>query len=290
MCNLNKYRKIRTDDEYQKIIDLKLEELKEQISNEIPKASEIPIFRNCEFDLDKLNENMNQIINQISKKEVGENSEKLKSSLSFFLMNSYASYLAPAINFNLYIELLIQNNINRMNGVEDSLIESSLYTVHVQNIFISIKCMLDRLVPILSYYYKGFSFTSTFGRIVEGKKTKGLMSVVEQGKDEDELLNFIYHEYKAWVKNIVKPRDYIIHYNDMTLENHYTFDKREFPKHYDGRGLINWNKTTPIGDFHYYKSLREDVARLYSLLDEIFEYLFRMPITYSKQHFKEKEI
>ena len=284
MGDYDKYRKIKTVEEHQRIIDDRMEELRKQILNKTPRASEIPMFRNCEFDLDKLNENLKCFLEQIEQKENEEEQKNLKSSLSFYLANSFASYLAPAINFNLYLDLVIQCNLDMKNGKMKSSIAQPQYTVHVQNIIISIKCMLDRLVPILSFYYPGLQLTSTFGRVGEGVKTKGVMSEAMKRKEEDKLLGFIYSEYERWIKSIVEPRDMIIHYNDMQIKYHYTHDGREFPKHYSNKIFDDWKEPVPIDDFYYYKSLMNDVGRLYEFLDRVFAMLLEKSIKYSKQH------
>ncbi|MEV9639809.1 hypothetical protein ABZ756_03830 [Mammaliicoccus sciuri] len=64
--------------------------------------------------------------------------------------------------------------------------------VYVQALFTSIKTALDRIIPLLTFYYSGVSLESTFGRIKENGKTKGLMSVVIQLKDNDDIMEFIY--------------------------------------------------------------------------------------------------
>lgn len=215
----------------------------------------------------------------------------LKSNLCEYIGYSKATYLAPAYNYNNYINYLIEYNINNMTGRHDKILDCSkqLFTVQIQNIFISIKCLLDRLVTILSFYYNGLSITSTFGRITENNKGKGLMSAVLERKENDSLLQFIYTEYNEWIKEIVEPRDVIIHYNDMHCTPHYTADGREFFTHskiklFDENKSDSWNIPSP-DEGHYYKSIMKSVQNLYRFFDIIFDVLKDKDITYKKFHF-----
>lgn len=75
---------------------------------------------------------------------------------------------------------------------------------------------MDRTVPIFSFYYDGFSLETTFGHInFETLKAKGFMQIVRGQKEQDSLMEFIYNEYCSWIKNIVEPRNTIMHYNDL---------------------------------------------------------------------------
>jgi hypothetical protein len=285
-----KYQNVKSIDEYQEICDTKLKKLKERIDAKAPFMTEIPIFRDCEFDIDKLDHTINDFITYVYNVEQNDGTSALKSTLSNFMSRSHASYIAPAYNFNNYLEFLISYNIDNFNHQTGKYAHCTnyLYTVHIHNIFISIKCMLDRLIPILSYYYNGLDLKTTFGRISSNKKSKGVMSRAIELKESDPLMRFIYEEYFRWIKRIIEPRDMIIHYNDMSSQARYTVDEREFPMHYDIK-IFNDNELEDEDydpdDGYYYKSLMKDVQNLYFLLDNMFDYLKGKPIVYKKQHF-----
>ena len=150
---------------------------------------EIPIFRNCEFDIKKLCNNYNSISDKIFNCEdtTSLDLSLLKSSLYDYLNNSHASYLAPAYNYNCYLNLLIENNIKRMNNDNMDSLENAdyYYTIIIQNLLISIKSLLDRTVPIFSFYYNGFSLETTFGHFnFETSKATGFMQTVIQKKQK----------------------------------------------------------------------------------------------------------
>lgn len=168
-----------------------------------------------------------------------------------------------------------------------------LATVHVQNILISIKCLLDRLVSILSFYFNGISLDSTFGRIKKNGKASGLMSIVLTLKETNKYMEFIYDEYFEWIKDIVEPRDIIIHYNDMHISSHTTADGREFFIHnhiriFEDQEIDSDNQNLGPEDGHYYKSLMKNVQRLYRFYDITFKVLESMEIKYKKSHFVNK--
>lgn len=115
------------------------------------KVIEIPIFRNCEFDINKLCDNYDSFINKISIQEDACSFDKslLKSDLYYYLSNSHASYLAPAFNYNCYIKLLIEDNINKMNHEDNNALKnvSYYYTILIQNLSpFSEKCPRMHLV------------------------------------------------------------------------------------------------------------------------------------------------
>ncbi|MCT8975008.1 hypothetical protein N4T77_00195 [Clostridium sp. CX1] len=253
---------------------------------------DIPIFRNCTFDLERLQKEIDSFEEYLFVKE--DHQTSLKSNLHGYISYSKATYLAPAYNYNKYIEHLIEYNINIMNKKYSKNLEcyEQLFTIEIQNIFISIKCLLDRLVTILSFYYKGISITSTFGRISENNKANGLMSEVLKRKENDELMGFIYSEYNSWIKEIVEPRDIIMHYNDMYCNVHYTADGREFFMHsniriFDENRNDSWDLPSP-DEGHYYKSLMKSVQNVYEFFDTTFEVLKKKNIIYQRYHFKEK--
>lgn len=283
-----KYQNIKSvseyEIEYQKIraeLDAKREE---------NRVVGIPIFSNCLFDIERLSDEIGQFQDHLSGEEVYQ--DQLKSNLEYYISKSKASYLAPAYNCNNYLDFMLKYNINVQNRDYNEIPKYNrhLGTIHVQNIFISIKCLLDRLVAILSFYFSGFSIDTTFGRIKDTKNASGLMSSVIKMKDVHGYMNFVYDEYHDWIKEIVEPRDTIIHYNDMDIRIHYTADGREFFLHtytkiFDKEfSELHLYEPSP-DEGHYYKSLMKSVQKVYKFFDITFEVLKQMEIKYKKSHF-----
>jgi len=140
------------------------------------------------------------------------------------------SYTAPAYHYNLYIDNLIldlTNDDNKNNyGAEEIKDSSALrrvkYQADAHSILLSIKMALDRMVTIFSYYIKGFSRETTFGRQKINGKYSGFMSRVNDLKDKDDLMKYIDNCYELWIKFAVSPRDMITHNNDLAIT--YSFD------------------------------------------------------------------
>lgn len=55
------------------------------------------------------------------------------------------------------------------------------------------------------------------------------MSYVLANEDKDPLFEFIYKEYYGWIKECVKPRDVIMHYQDFCST--YIFDSETGAEH-----------------------------------------------------------
>lgn len=55
------------------------------------------------------------------------------------------------------------------------------------------------------------------------------MSYVLANEDKDPLFEFIYKEYYGWIKECVKPRDVIMHYQDFGSA--YIFDSETGAEH-----------------------------------------------------------
>lgn len=286
MHSYYKYQNVKTVDEYKMLLKDK------RGSVEPNKVIEIPIFRNCEFDIERLIENYDMIIGCIYERErelVVENAS-LKSSLRNFLNMSHASYLAPAYNYNRYINLLIDLNIKRMNKEleEDSFQINYYYTILIQNVLISIKALLDRMVPVISFYESGISLSTTFGHVdLNTLKGKGFMNHVVRFKDSNDLMKFIYDEYVNWIKAIVEPRNTIIHYNDLMSETRYTADDREFPMHHNVKVFsdISDEREFDWDDGFYYKSLMKNVQDVYYFFDYVMHYLKNRDLKYQREHF-----
>lgn len=133
-----------------------------------------------------------------------------------------SSYLSPAIHLNYYLDWLLfdqeceqgshpkLDNPNRPSDVS----RRGHFEVFAHSVLIAIKSALDRLVSIIGHYISGVSPRMTWGRIKDGK-TKGFMSLVSGGRQNDALLEFLHQEYLSWISDVVAPRDEIIHYADL---------------------------------------------------------------------------
>lgn len=195
------------------------------------------------------------------------------SQVSLWLRSIRPSYIGPAYNFNKYIDTLVQDiywEDMRYELQKDNWTSSSLREViiiaELQNCLMSIKMGLDRIVTLFSLYYKGFSPSTTFGRIDINsngiEKGKNFMAYVMSNKDKEELFMFLYKEYCEWIKECVRPRDAITHYQDF--QPLYMYDSMtvaEFPIHY------NEKKDEPIKEPCF--SIERYVNRYYLFFEEI---------------------
>lgn len=162
------------------------------------------------------------------------------------LINSmFPSLVAPFHHYNNYIDYFVKDflwdDIKHSLGDDDPRDSNTLrrtkYQIEIQALLMSIKAGLDRFVSLFSYYYKGISPHTTFGRYKEEKKKfEGFMFTVTENKDTDQLMTFIYKNYFDWIKIAVAPRDTITHYNDLGL--YYEFNSEiqgDIPVHYNER-------------------------------------------------------
>lgn len=195
------------------------------------------------------------------------------SEISLWLRSIRPSYIGPAYNFNKYIDALIKDiywDDIKYDMQEDDWISSSLreaeIIIELQNCLMLIKMGLDRIVTLFSLYYKGFSPSTTFGHInineIGTEKGKNFMAYVMSNKDKDELFMFLYKEYNGWIKECVRPRDAITHYQDF--RSLYVYDSMtgvEFPIHY------NEKKSESIKELCF--SIERYVNRYYAFFEEI---------------------
>lgn len=135
------------------------------------------------------------------------------------------SYLAPAYHFNTlekvtkdYFEIDLPKLSSK--GVVDEN-DMSFMTLKIQlelnALLVSIKTALDRFVFFISKINRSVSPSTTFGRIKENGKGTGLMSEVLKKKEEIEIMKLIYHNYNLWIRDAVKPRDTVVHYENLSL-------------------------------------------------------------------------
>lgn len=157
----------------------------------------------------------------------------------------YSSLVAPFHHYNNYIDYYINDFLwddTKYSIIEDESRDSNVlrrtkYQIEIQALLISIKAGLDRFVSFFSYYYKGISPHTTFGRFKDEKqKFEAFMYIVAANKDNDTLMDFIHTNYFDWIKIAVAPRDTITHYNDLGL--YYEFNSEiqvDIPVHYNER-------------------------------------------------------
>ena len=128
---------------------------------------------------------------------------------------------------------------------------------------------LDRLVAIFSYYYRGFSSETTFGRIKGNGKAQGFMSTVVRLADTDELMAYIKEQYLSWIKQAVSPRDIITHQNDLGLTFHWDSQScTEIPLHIEEKSLRRIDPVAQQPRFHF-ASLKELTSNWYTFFDHV---------------------
>lgn len=199
--------------------------------------------------------------------------------LNILINEMSTSFVTPAYHYNMYIKNLVNDLIwdDVKYQTEESEWESNVlrrvkYQADAQSVFLSIKTCLDRLVSIFTYYFRGVSSNSTFGRYKESGKPSGLMSKVHEFKDSDELMRYIESEYHKWIKFAVSPRDVITHYNDLQIL--YYFDSKtgfELPIH-GGSKLLNSDATSTSYGF---VSLKEFVDQWYQFFSVVMQELLK---------------
>lgn len=99
---------------------------------------------------------------------------KLSCVPSYFLEVSKTSFIAPAFSLNNYLETLNQYTLNGFKNIDNNELKLSLNVI-IQSLFSSLKTLLDRLIPLASFYYPGISLTSTFGHIKESGVAKNFI-------------------------------------------------------------------------------------------------------------------
>jgi hypothetical protein len=186
------------------------------------------------------------------------------------------SYVAPAYHYNAYIDAIIHDVFwdDMKFDIPEELWISNVqrrvsFQIEAQALLLSLKMALDRMVSIFSYYYRGFSSETTFGRIRKSGKAEGFMSAVGNLSDTDELMAYVKDQYLAWIKQAVSPRDIITHYNDLGLTFHWDSEScTEIPLHIEEKTL---RKVDPVGHqpkFHF-ASLKRLTTNWYSFFDEV---------------------
>ncbi|MFC9419348.1 hypothetical protein ACIG6B_07355 [Bacillus mobilis] len=254
-------------------------------------------FYNClEHELQQIkNHERSNSENHISKDdEGGEDNFYTKLNHPYTdimtLVNSMlSSYLAPAYHFNNYIDAVarditwddIKYNLDTSQWISNVNRKAS-YQIEVQAIFFSIKMALDRLVAIFTYYYKGLSVDSTFGRYKKSEKKEGLMGIARKQKESDQLLQYIDKEYHKWIKAAVEPRDIITHYNDLGIN--YYFDSEVsaiIPIHVNDR-LIQNKKEESTSTSYNFMQLDDFITLFYDFYENVINSLLSKSLVVSQ--------
>jgi hypothetical protein len=201
-----------------------------------------------------------------------------------------ASYLAPGIHLNYYLDWLLfdveceegSHSVFEYEDRPSNIARRSHFEAFAHSILIALKSALDRLVAVVGRYVSGVSPHMTWGRIKDGRPS-GFMSVVEEGRDTDELLEFLHNEYVSWIAEMVAPRDDIIHYADLQTTWHF--------------GGLSETEQKPFGLHVGHVSTRDDksptidlailhrcVTLFYALTDHVFLTLAtRLPLDVRKK-------
>jgi hypothetical protein len=170
------------------------------------------------------------------------------------------SLTAPFYHYNNYIERYCEDmcwddikwTLDQDTIRPSGKLRRTSYQIEIQASLLALKAGLDRLVGFFSYFYKGISPHTTFGRYKEDKdKYEGFMFTVNSSRENDQLMDFIHEQYFAWIKIAVAPRDLITHYNDLGLYYEYDVEiERDVPYHFNNR-LIK-DKTAPQQQIYAY--------------------------------------
>lgn len=211
------------------------------------------------------------------------------SDLCTLIDEMSTSYVAPAYHYNSYIDNLIKDLTwgDNKYSIDESLWESNVlrrvkYQSDIQSVFLSIKTCLDRLVSIFSYYVKGISTSTTFGRYKVSGKASGLMSKVNELKNTDDLMAYIEKSYHEWIKFAVSPRDTISHYND--LSRGYFFDSStgfEIPIHGSRKLMSN----SADEDTFTFISVKAFIDKWYEFFARVIGELIERPLVVEQARF-----
>ncbi len=167
------------------------------------------------------------------------------------------SYLSPAYHFNKlervineYFEKDLPDLMNKGVIDENDMSFSSLkMQLELNALLIALKTALDRLVFFISKSHRSVMPSSTFGRISEEGKGKGMMSEVLKRKDTDELMKLIYENYNDWISRAVKPRDTVIHYDNLFIDFRVNENQKYSPVFSKPEKLIKGYEMSDLKEF-----------------------------------------
>jgi len=248
---------------------------------------------NSKFELEDLGDNLleyrQKFFEEYNKLRLPNGSDHPYLDLLTIVDCMSPSYLAPAYHYNNYVNALLLDVLwdeQKINMPEGGWITGfqrrNICQIEAQALLLAIKTALDRMVSIFSYYYKGITPYTTFGRI-NGNKSRGLMSIVNTNETGDDLLSFIKEEYYKWIKITVEPRDLIAHYND--LATYYEFDSESWigmPVYLNDR-LIKTKESKKIVTHKFdYINIYDISANWYIMFGKILDYLIAKPLVWDQ--------
>jgi hypothetical protein len=208
----------------------------------------IEVLKRNEYNLSVLNSNFDSLFIKFKTRHYNERIEKnisefprtehVSSDIEDIIYGLKQSYLSPAYHYNNYVRLIISEiSPNAISDYNDEL-RFCLYQIEAESILISFKIGLDRMIALLTFFYKGLSPEgTTFGHYNSNtNKFDGFMRKVNEGKKDDETLQYIFDQYFLWIKKVVEPRDTIIHFNSLGIHKEYDHSfQAALPIHYNER-------------------------------------------------------
>jgi hypothetical protein len=193
----------------------------------------------------------------------------LYEDLSTAVDSIAASYLAPALQLNNYLESSATDveaeelrHVNPDIELPSNVLRRVSTNAYAASVLLAVKSALDRLVRILAFYYPGIAGHTTWGRYDKKGNPSGFMAVVARGRESDALLAAAHEAYERWIRKAVAARDSLIHYRDA--ESHWYFLPED-------RALVQTHAVEDTdGQSHGYgiTSLCEFVGEWYQLADE----------------------
>lgn len=134
-----------------------------------------------------------------------------------WVKNTIPSLIAPAYNYNLFIDNLLEY-IKKCDGHVFAITEEFIfYIISAQNLLVSIKSAIDKIVGFFRIFYDGFSKETTFGHINDSGKYTGFLNYAFSSNKKDSILNYVLKSYNRWIKEVVELRDSVMHYEDLTF-------------------------------------------------------------------------
>lgn len=128
------------------------------------KIIHIPKFENRKIDFYEYLKRYNEWNEKFSSADDNINSN-LYIDLNELLYRTRTSFITPGFHLNKYIDSLVKYNVYDINR-EDPIKKRQFIdqcNIFVNSILISFKTLLDRLAPIVSFFYPGISLNLTFG-------------------------------------------------------------------------------------------------------------------------------
>ncbi|MFD2446607.1 hypothetical protein ACFSO7_21950 [Bacillus sp. CGMCC 1.16607] len=253
------------------------------------KSTFLDMILNQNYDLEEVRTRLDMVKMNIFNTKITEMPISLQDvhvDLLVLLDQMMPTYIGVAYHYNKYIDDLyfdiswdeIKYTISESEYVSTAVREAKFIT-NLQSVLTTIKTGLDRLVAIFSYYYNGFSSDTTFGHIKESGSFKGFMNTVDRLKKEDELMSYIYDQYIEWISFAVKPRNIIMHYNDLTTSWHYDSKLNcLIPIHTCKKVLGKEHKSLVFN----FTTIRDYCEKWYKFFGKVFSYLANKDIIYSK--------